>query len=188
MPGRLRAVLVDDEPLAVTRLSRLLGATGRVEVVGRAGDAAEALAALGRLDADVVFLDIHMPGMTGLELAARLSRGPSIVFTTAYDQHALQAFEANAVDYLLKPIERKRLERALDKIERLRDDPSRADTATILGRLAAALRTLVRERLGALGISDAKQVGRLVGDVMKTHKGQVEAADVKRVAEELLRG
>ena len=140
MPGRLRAFLVDDEPLAVTRLSRLLGATGRVEVVGRAGDAAEALAALGRLDADVVFLDIHMPGMTGLELAARLPRDPSIVFTTAYDQHALAAFETNAVDYLLKPIERKRLERALDKLERLRDDPSSADTAAILGRLAAALR------------------------------------------------
>ena len=138
--ARLRALLVDDEPLALTRLSRLLSATGRVDVVGRVGDAAEALA-LDRLGADVVFLDIHMPGMTGLELAKRLPPGLSIVFTTAYDQHALAAFEANAVDYLLKPIERKRLDRALDKLERLRDDPARADTTAILGRLAAALRT-----------------------------------------------
>jgi two-component system LytT family response regulator len=141
MTGRLRAFLVDDEPLALTRLSRLLNATGRVEIVGRAGDAAEARDALSRLGADVVFLDIHMPGMTGLELAERLPRGLSIVFTTAYDQHALQAFEANAVDYLLKPIERERLERAIDKLERFRDDPARADTTAILGRLAAALRT-----------------------------------------------
>ena len=138
--ARLRALLVDDEPLALTRLSRLLSATGRVDVVGRVGDAAEALA-LDRLGADAVFLDIHMPGMTGLELAKRLPPGLSIVFTTAYDQHALAAFEANAVDYLLKPIERKRLDRALDKLERLRDDPARADTTAILGRLAAALRT-----------------------------------------------
>jgi two-component system LytT family response regulator len=141
MASRLRALLVDDEPLALTRLFRLLGATGRVDVVGRAGDAVEALAALDRLGADVVFLDIHMPGMTGLELAKRLPQGLAIVFTTAYDQHALQAFEANAVDYLLKPVERPRLERALDKLERLRDDPSRADTTAILARLAAALRT-----------------------------------------------
>src|ERR1700674_5314533 len=128
MTGRLRVFLVDDEPLALTRLSRLLNATGRVEIVGRAGDAAEALAALDRLGADLVFLDIHMPGMTGLELAERLPRSLSIVFTTAYDQHALQAFEANAIDYLLKPIERERLARTLDKLARFRDDPARADT------------------------------------------------------------
>jgi len=138
--ARLRAFLVDDEPLALTRLARLLGATGRVDVVGRAGDAAEALAALGRVDGDVVFLDIHMPGTSGLELAERLPRDLAIVFTTAYDQHALAAFEANAVDYLLKPIERKRLERALDKLERLRADASRIDTTAMVGRLAAALR------------------------------------------------
>ena len=141
MAGRLRALLVDDEPLALTRLVRLLSATGRVDVVGRASDAAEALATLDRLGADVVFLDIHMPGMTGLELAKRLPRGLAIVFTTAYDQHALAAFEANAVDYLLKPVERPRLERALDKLERLRDDPSRGETTALLERLAAALRT-----------------------------------------------
>ncbi len=137
---RLRAFLVDDEPLASSRLARLLGATGRVDVVGRASDAAEALAALGRTPADVVFLDIHMPGMSGLELAERLPPDLAVVFTTAYDQHALAAFEANAIDYLLKPVERKRLDRALDKLERLRADDTRIDATAMVGRLAAALR------------------------------------------------
>ena len=140
MGGALRALLVDDEPLARTRLARLLAATGRVEVVGQAGDAAEALTILGRTAADVVFLDIHMPGTSGLELAGRLPRGVCVVFTTAYDQHALEAFEANAVDYLLKPIERKRLGRSLDRLERLRTDPSRDDATAALERLAASLR------------------------------------------------
>jgi two-component system, LytTR family, response regulator len=137
--GPLRALLVDDEPLARTRLARLLGATGRVEIVGQAADAAEALAALSRAPADVVFLDIHMPGPSGLELAQRLPRGVSVVFTTAYDQHALEAFEASAVDYLLKPIERKRLERSLDRVERLRAEPAGPDVAAVLERLAASL-------------------------------------------------
>jgi two-component system LytT family response regulator len=140
MGGGLRAFLVDDEPLARKRLARLLGATGRVEIVGQAGDAAEALAALARVSADVVFLDIHMPGMSGLELVERLPRGLCVVFTTAYDQHALAAFEANAVDYLLKPVEPGRLDRALDRAERLRADPTRGDVAATLERLAASLR------------------------------------------------
>ena len=139
MPTSLRAFLVDDEPLARTRLARLLGATGRVEIVGQAGDAVEALAGLGRLAADVVFLDIHMPGMSGLELARELPAGPWVVFTTAYDQHALEAFDASAVDYLLKPVERKRLERALDRVERLRGDPSPGELRAALERLAANL-------------------------------------------------
>jgi two-component system, LytTR family, response regulator len=140
MSAGLRAFIVDDEPLARTRLARLLGATGRVEVVGQAGDAAEALAALTRVTADVAFLDIHMPGMSGLDLARRLPAGLAVVFTTAYDQHALEAFEASAVDYLLKPIERARLTRSLDRIERLRGDPSRGDLTAMLERLATTLR------------------------------------------------
>lgn len=140
MAAAIRALLVDDEPLARTRLARLLGATGRVEVVGQAADATEALAALSRVSADVVFLDIHMPGLSGLELAQRLPRGLSVVFTTAYDQHALEAFEASAVDYLLKPIERKRLDRSLDRVGRLRGDPSAGDVSAVLDRLAASLR------------------------------------------------
>ena len=140
MTARLRALLVDDEPLALTRLARLLSATGRVEIMGQAGDARQALATLARVAADIVFLDIHMPGMSGLDLAPRLPRGVSVIFTTAYDQHALAAFEANAVDYLLKPVEKKRLDRALDKAGLLRQDPTRGNMAAVLERLTAALR------------------------------------------------
>jgi two-component system LytT family response regulator len=116
----LRAFLVDDEPLAVKRLTRLLLATGRVEVVGSCTLPEEAADLLKTSGADVLFLDIEMPGMNGFELAASLDPQPFIVFTTAYDRYALRAFDVNSIDYLLKPIDPARLERALAKLERLR--------------------------------------------------------------------
>jgi two-component system LytT family response regulator len=98
----LRAFLVDDERLAIERLTRLLDNTGLVEVVGSATDPEEALAQLGAIDVDVLFLDIQMPGLTGFDLVARLDREIPVVFTTAYDRYALEAFDVNSVDYLLK--------------------------------------------------------------------------------------
>ena len=115
----MRAFVVDDEQLAVQRLTRMLAATGRVEISGSATDPEQALAFLRAHPVDVLFLDIQMPGMTGFELLERLDRDPVVVFTTAYDRYALNAFEVNSVDYLLKPIERERLDRALDKLDRL---------------------------------------------------------------------
>src|SRR5271170_5106126 len=120
MAIRMRAFLVDDEELALKRLSRMLEATGRVEIVGSGTDPVEALAAVLSAKPDVLFLDIEMPGMTGFEMLAKLDPQPVIVFTTAYDRYALQAFGVNSIDYLLKPIEQAQLERALDKIERMR--------------------------------------------------------------------
>lgn len=186
MGGALRAVLVDDEPLARTRLARLLGATGRVELVGQAADAAEALAVLGRVAADVVFLDIHMPGMSGLELAARLPRGLCVVFTTAYDQHALEAFEASAVDYLLKPVVPARLDRALDRVERLRAAPAPGEVAAALERLAASLRAApaaflqrvpFRSRDGVQFI-DVARITHFIARDRLTHAVTAEAAHV----------
>jgi two-component system LytT family response regulator len=116
----MRAFLVDDEALALKRLSRMLTATGRVEIVGTGADPLEAVDAILHSKPDVLFLDIEMPGMTGFELLAKLDPQPVIVFTTAYDRYALQAFGVNSIDYLLKPIEQAQLDRALDKIERLR--------------------------------------------------------------------
>ena len=116
----IRAFVVDDEPLAVKRLVRLLEETGRVEVAGTSTDPVDALAALLEHPVDLLFLDIQMPGMTGFEMLGMLDRQPMVVFTTAYDQYALQAFEVNSIDYLLKPIDEQRLARALDKVERLR--------------------------------------------------------------------
>ena len=116
----VRAYVVDDERLAVQRLSRLIAETGRADVAGSTTDPHEALAFLNQHSVDVLFLDIQMPGLTGFELLEQLNRPPTVVFTTAYDAYALDAFEANAVDYLLKPIEIDRLARALDKVARRR--------------------------------------------------------------------
>jgi len=136
--GRLRAFLIDDEPLAITRLARMLEATGRVEVVGRATDPAQGLEQVRAQPIDVLFLDIHMPGLSGFEVVERVPPGPAVVFTTAHDQHAVQAFEVNAVDYLLKPVEAARLARALDRITGRRDDG--AEVRATLERLAQHLR------------------------------------------------
>lgn len=134
----LRAFIVDDEPLAVDRLVRLLRHTGRVELAGTATDPVDALEALGRLRLDLLFLDIQMPGLTGFELLERLPHVVPVVFTTAYDQYALQAFETNSVDYLLKPVESERLERALDKLQRLSGQPV-PDIRTLAHELARHL-------------------------------------------------
>jgi two-component system, LytTR family, response regulator len=118
---RLRAYLVDDEPLAIERLTRLLTRYGSLQVAGSATDPQEAVSFLnGEQDIDVLFLDIQMPGMNGFELLSRLTAQPFVIFTTAYDQYALRAFEVNSIDYLLKPIEAEPLERALAKLGRLR--------------------------------------------------------------------
>jgi two-component system LytT family response regulator len=133
----IRAFVVDDEPLAVKRLSRMLSETGRVEVVGGSSDPIDALAALSSTPVDALFLDIQMPGMTGFEMLGMMDPQPMVVFTTAYDQYALQAFEVNSIDYLLKPIEERHLARALDKIERLRATPGPPpDWKSIMAQLA----------------------------------------------------
>ncbi len=119
----LRAYLVDDEPLALERLSRLLSSFDGLVVAGRATDPAKALSFLSGDEGksiDVLFLDIQMPGVTGFELLSRLAEQPFVIFTTAYDEYALRAFEVNSIDYLLKPVEMDQLERAIHKLERLR--------------------------------------------------------------------
>jgi two-component system LytT family response regulator len=113
----MRALVVDDEPLARRELSRLLAAFPIVQVVGEAGNIDEARERIEALSPDVVFLDIQMPGGTGFDLLAQLDRVPRIVFTTAYDQYAVKAFEVNALDYLLKPVEPERLATAIRKIQ-----------------------------------------------------------------------
>jgi len=117
-----RILVVDDEPLARERLRALLTELEAGDVVGVAGSGLEALAAVERERPDVVLLDIRMPGMDGLEAALHLARTaapPAVIFTTAYDEHALAAFDAHAIDYLLKPIRPERLRAALAKAEAL---------------------------------------------------------------------
>jgi two-component system LytT family response regulator len=113
----MKALVVDDEPLARRELRRLLGAFPSVQIVGEAGNLDEARACIEALSPDIVFLDIQMPGGTGFDLLSQLDRVPRIIFTTAYDQYAVKAFDVNALDYLLKPIEPERLATALRKVE-----------------------------------------------------------------------
>jgi DNA-binding LytR/AlgR family response regulator len=123
---RLRALLVDDEAPARSELRYLLGAHPDVEVVGEAASAAEALRLAGAVEYDVVFLDVEMPGLTGLE-AARLVReragSPELVFVTAHERYAVDAFAVEAFDYLLKPVDPERLARVVERLqERSRED------------------------------------------------------------------
>jgi DNA-binding LytR/AlgR family response regulator len=117
----LSAVVVDDERLARDELCFLLGRIAGVEVIGQAGNGLDALRLVDDLTPDVLLLDVQMPGLSGFEVARQvLRRQPptQVVFVTAYDQHAIEAFEINAVDYLLKPVEPARLEQALARVER----------------------------------------------------------------------
>ncbi len=138
---KLSAYLVDDEPLALQRLTRLLAQTKRVEVTGSTTEPEEAVAALTSDPPDVCFLDIQMPRLNGFEVLARLPRQPIVIFTTAYDRYALEAFAVNSVDYLLKPVDPEHLDRALTKVERLRDSGglSPADLPALLKQLKQSL-------------------------------------------------
>jgi len=118
----MRVMIVDDEKLARERLRELLNEIGGHSVIGEAMNGNEAVEKAAELNPDVVLMDIRMPGMDGLEAAMHLmgmDEPPIVIFTTAYDQHALHAFEVNAVDYLLKPIRKDRLAAALDKAKKL---------------------------------------------------------------------
>lgn len=129
----LRTIVVDDEQLAREELCFLLGQLGGIDVVAQASNGIEALRVIEEHAPDVVTLDIQMPGLTGFEVARRLGRAgvdSHVVFVTAYDQHAIEAFEVNAVDYLLKPVEAGRLATAIERVrKRIQSDrPSAART------------------------------------------------------------
>jgi two-component system LytT family response regulator len=169
----LRAFLIDDEPLALERLRRLLAVFPEIDIVGSATDPTAAVSTLNDpqwMPVDVLFLDIQMPGINGFELLARLATQPFVIFTTAYDQHALRAFETNAIDYLLKPIEPEQLERALRKLGRIRpitkpDWQQNPALPQLLEQLTASLRdsnanyptriaSRVGERISFLSLDD----------------------------------
>jgi two-component system LytT family response regulator len=136
----MNVFLVDDEPLALTRLARMIEECGRARVAGSARDPEAALGAMQASPPDAVFLDIEMPGLNGFELLARMSTPPLVVFTTAYHQYALQAFEANSIDYLLKPVTPEALDRAFNKLERMLGGAApRGDFAHLLSQVRQAL-------------------------------------------------
>jgi two-component system response regulator LytT len=195
----LRAVLVDDEQLARDELGYLLGQVGGVEVIGQAGNGVEALTTIERLQPDVVFLDIQMPGLTGFEVARRLlekQAATHIIFVTAYDQHAIEAFEVNAVDYLLKPVDPSRLELAVERArrrvttERSADAVNNAELEKIIQMVAE--RQSRRERLAVkIGerflLVQAEEIiyASLAGDEITVVTGQHSGTSNYRTLDEL---
>lgn len=138
----LRVLVVDDEPIARRGILRLLKQETDVEVVGECGDGAEAVAAIGTLAPDLVFLDVRMPELDGFGVIAAIgaTRMPAVVFVTAFDQHAVRAFDAQAIDYVLKPIDPERFRRALQRARSQLAQPE----GDFVRRVAAALKSLDR--------------------------------------------
>ncbi len=114
----MKALIVDDERLARKELTTLLEEHKEIEIVGEATNVDEALAQITKLNPDLIFLDIHMPGESGFDLLEKLEKVPDVIFTTAYDEYAIKAFDVNALDYLLKPIQPERLGAAINKIKK----------------------------------------------------------------------
>src|SRR5262249_39533881 len=153
----MKAYLVDDEMPALKRLTRLIEATRRIQVVGSTTNPIQAIDAISADPPDVLFLDIQMPEINGFELLSRLDRQPIVIFTTAYDQYALKAFEVNSIDYLLKPVEPEHLERALNKLEQFSSTRrpewlDRPDFRAVLQELSHTLREPHIEKLDRVPI------------------------------------
>ena len=131
-----RVLIVDDEPLARARLAALLGECSGVEIVGNVADGEAALTAIGELQPDVLLLDINMPGIDGVGVAQRLAgrSRPQVIFCTAYEAHALKAFDLGAADYLLKPVRLERRREALQRVQRRLADAPREAVAWLHGR------------------------------------------------------
>jgi two-component system, LytTR family, response regulator len=130
----IRAIIIDDERLARNELKKLLLDFPEIEVIAEAANAAEGVERIDSLNPDLIFLDIQMPGKTGFDMLSELERAPNVIFTTAYDEYALKAFEVNALDYLLKPVEPKRLADALQKLQVEEDKEPISDHAISVNR------------------------------------------------------
>lgn len=133
---KVTTLIVDDEPVARAGLRAMLTAFEWVSVVGEAADGASAVEAIDRMRPELVFLDVQMPGLLGTEVVRRIEHRPYIIFTTAYSQHAVTAFEVSAVDYLLKPFGAVRLAAAMERVRSAVGEPA---PAGVLERLSGAL-------------------------------------------------
>ena len=130
----VRTIIIDDERLARNELRKLLQEFSEIEVIDEAANVNEGIEKIELLSPDLIFLDIQMPGKTGFDLLEEVDRAPRVIFTTAYDEYALKAFEVNALDYLLKPIEPKRLSDAIQKLHNEDDRQSISSNGSLLPR------------------------------------------------------
>ena len=161
----MRVLIVDDEPIARRGLRRLLGAEPDVEIVGEAGSGTAAVPAIEELNPDLVLLDIQMPEMGGLEVVATVGPAnmPAVVFVTAYDKYAVEAFDLNAADYVLKPVDPERLSRALARARQRIAAGNRGDLEERLRRVLEQTRPVLPERLvvrsaGRIQFVDAEDI------------------------------
>lgn len=160
-------LIVDDEPLARARLRELIAGTPWLQCLGEAGTGDTAVAAIDELQPDLVFLDVQLPGMSGIDVLARVAHAPAVIFTTAYDTFAVTAFELGALDYLLKPFGRERFSRALTRTRPVLEQ-----------RVGAAAAERARETLadGPLGRLFVRAGGRVVPVAVRSIE-RLEAAD-----------
>lgn len=151
-PLKLKAVIVEDEPHARERLRQLLKVHSQVELVGEASNGEQGVKLIHQMKPDLIFLDIQMPVLNGFEMLKSLAYAPHIIFTTAYEEFALRAFEHNSIDYLLKPFSAERLKKAIDKLERLSISPD-------MRRLENIMKSIQEEKKpGAITVSQAGKV------------------------------
>ena len=182
MRPQIRTVIVEDEPLARQTIKDFLQGENWLELVGEAVDGHGAVCLIEKLCPDLVFLDVKMPGLTGLQVLAAIQHDPEIVFTTAYDDHAVAAFELEALDYILKPFGRERFSKMLSRVkERLLNDRHRSER-TLRERATCALnakpvepllRLFVRDRRGRVIHVPLSEITHLVGadDYVEVHAG-----------------
>jgi two-component system response regulator LytT len=193
--GSLTAVVADDEQLARDELCFLLGQLDGVEVVGQAANGMEALDEIARHAPDVAFLDVQMPGLTGFEVARRLMEtgtGPSVIFVTAFDQRAIEAFEVNAVDYVLKPVDSARLETAVSRARKRRgtNDPLQGQLDRLVRMMAGQkdrrdqVAVKVNDRFVLVQADDIIHAS-LVEDSISIVTNQVSGTSNDRTLEEL---
>ena len=163
----ITCLIVDDEPLARTRLRSLIKEVDWLQCLGEAGSGRTAISAVEELAPDLLFLDIRLPGESGIEILRRMTRPPAVMFTTAYDEYALTAFELGAIDYLLKPFGRERFNKAMDRARPMLELKAGADAA------ARAREVLGSERVTRLFVRDG---GRIV-PLMARSIERIEACD-----------
>jgi two-component system, LytTR family, response regulator len=170
----VRVLIVDDEPIARAGLRRMLAEVEWIHCAGDAASGPEALQAIGALKPDLVFLDIEMPGLSGIDVLRSLGQAPYVVFTTAYAEHAVAAFELGAIDYLLKPFGHERLQASLERVRAALGEPR----AALLDRFGEALsrgpmsRLFVRTGRSIVPVAvDAVAWFEAVGDYVAAHAG-----------------
>lgn len=180
----IRAVIVEDEPLARQTIKDFLKGEDWLELVGEASDGHLAVRLIDDLRPDLVFLDVRMPGLSGLQVLESIKHDPDVVFTTAYDSHAVTAFELGALDYILKPFGRERFRKMLSRVKaRLLDDDDDKDEPSFRERALHALnarpaepllRLFVRDRRGRVVHVQLSDITRLVGadDYVEVHSGK----------------